>query len=532
MNLRISLLLILSILSATLAQAQRSHSHLASIPKEDISKLNKVMKAASIYESDKAAHLDSMAQRFAMLPASEYAERWRLADALSSEYLSTRADSSLVYAEKALAIALHNDMMREILKSRIAKIKALSTQGIFTQATAEFNSIDSYTLPKDIHLSYLEAGRRLYGYMRAMVEGEKNYYNQYTAKYLSYNDSLVNMLPENSKFRNFLVCEHLITTGRYSDAKPILEKLLKNMPERENLYGMAAFQLATVYNHMGDETAYASWLAKAAVSDIKGCVNDGWALPTLAYWLYEQGELNDAFRYINFALEDAMAGNVRIRTIAIAAMLPMIDKAYRDKINASRDELMVYFLLVTFLLIISGVLLSILMRQIKKSKANALKLARTSKLQESYIGHFIGLSSTYATRLQTLQKTVTRKISAGQSDELVKMISNGKFSDGLNEEFHTLFDSAFLDIYPDFIKDVNTLLRPEEQIALKNDKTLTPELRIYAFVRLGIEESTKIAQILNYSVSTVYAYRNRMRNKAIDRENFDRDMAENRFGIV
>ncbi len=119
---------------------------------------------------------------------------------------------------------------------------------------------------------------------------------------------------------------------------------------------------------------------------------------------------------------------------------------------------------------------------------------------------------------------MSRKLASGQADELQKLIKSGKFDDDQNEEFYKIFDSAFLDIYPDFIENINSLLRPEEALELKNAKELTPELRIYAFVRLGVDESTKIAQMLNYSVSTVYAYRNRMRNRAIDRENFDHDV--------
>ena len=76
------------------------------------------------------------------------------------------------------------------------------------------------------------------------------------------------------------------------------------------------------------------------------------------------------------------------------------------------------------------------------------------------------------------------------------------------------------------MEDLNTLLRPEEKIEVKSPNTLTPELRIYAFVKLGIEESTRIAQILHYSTNTVYTYRNKMRNKAINRDTFDADVTQ------
>ena len=120
-------------------------------------------------------------------------------------------------------------------------------------------------------------------------------------------------------------------------------------------------------------------------------------------------------------------------------------------------------------------------------------------------------------------KLVDRKISSGQASELLKTIKSGKIGEGENEDFYKEIDSVVLTLYPDFVEKVNELLEPAERVRLKGGQ-LTPELRIYAFVRLGVSESTRIAKILNYSVNTVYAYRNRMRNRAIDREHFEENV--------
>jgi hypothetical protein len=87
-----------------------------------------------------------------------------------------------------------------------------------------------------------------------------------------------------------------------------------------------------------------------------------------------------------------------------------------------------------------------------------------------------------------------------------------------------VFDDAFLHIYPTFVADVNKLLRDDAQIQLKEGERLNTDLRILAFIRLGIEESGRIAQVLNYSLNTIYSYRNRMKMRAIDRENFEADI--------
>lgn len=496
----------------------------AELPREELHRLNRVMGASDIYMRDKTIHLDSLTMAYLSLPASDTHGRWEGAIRLSQEYLPVRADSALRYSDLALQLAQDAAHPECEFRSRVARINALSTAGIFTRALAEFNALDSCSMTHDMRISYWLAGRKLFGYMRVYVEGDRQFFNDYTERYMQYDDSLINNLPVGNQTRTFYMVERLVSTGKNAEARMMLEGLLDSLPEDSNLYGMAAFQMGLVCKNEGDPTGYAGYLAKAAISDIKGCVKDGMALPALAEWLYQQGELGDAFRYINFALEDAMKGNVRMRTVSIAALLPMIDEAYKEKINASRDELMIYFLLVAFLFILSVALIVVLLRMIKRSRQATRKLAQTADMQESYIGHFIGLSSTYANKLEALQKLVIRKIASGQSDELLRLVKTGKFADGQNEEFCKIFDAAFLDIYPDFIENINALLKPDERIELKKEKELTPELRIYGFVRLGVEESTRIAQILNYSVSTVYAYRNRMRNKAIDRDSFDTDV--------
>ena len=126
--------------------------------------------------------------------------------------------------------------------------------------------------------------------------------------------------------------------------------------------------------------------------------------------------------------------------------------------------------------------------------------------------------------LDQLAKLVIRKINAKQTDDLLKLVSSGRFTEEDNEEFYQLIDKAILDIFPNFVDNINTLLVPEKRIILKPDESLNPELRIYAFVRLGVDQSAKIAQILHYSVNTVYTYRNRMRNRAVNRDTFDNDI--------
>ena len=76
------------------------------------------------------------------------------------------------------------------------------------------------------------------------------------------------------------------------------------------------------------------------------------------------------------------------------------------------------------------------------------------------------------------------------------------------------FDQVFLKIFPNFVDEFNKLLKPEKQIQVKKGELLSPELRIYALIRLGINENEKIAHFLNYSVNTIYTYKTKIRGKS------------------
>ena len=126
-------------------------------------------------------------------------------------------------------------------------------------------------------------------------------------------------------------------------------------------------------------------------------------------------------------------------------------------------------------------------------------------------------------KLTQFTNIVNRKLSAGKADDLYKITKSGKFIEEQSKEFYDVFDNAFLNIYPTFINDVNKLLTKEEQITLTDEK-LNTDLRILALMRLGIDDSSKIAQMLNYSINTIYAYRNKLKNKAINRDTFEADI--------
>lgn len=512
------------LLSVSCGSGQQSpHNYNTSVPSETLRRLNTTIAKAKTYQEKKKNHIDSL--KNLLKSGNMPSHQWEVLIEIADQYRQMNADSSIYYAEKAIDAVPDDPSGFKRIRSELSLVTALSTAGIFSPAVWRLDSISRLELPEDARIEFWKASRIMYSYMLAFVQDHTRYADLFREKYINCDDSLLMLLPRDDTFRQFISAERLVNDAKWEKAKSELELILKNNSDQSNIYAMAAFQLAIVNKNLGNYNGYVENLAISAECDIKGSVKEGIALPTLANWLYEEGDLENAFNFINFALEEANSGNIRMRTVSIATFMPLIDEAYRHNIDSSNKKMFVYLLISTSLLLIAIVLSAVLIKNIRTSRTKGKQLEATSKMLEAYVGNFIGLCSNYASRLDQFAKLVTRKIDAGQSDDLVKLISAGKVNNEESEEFYRLIDKAILDIFPDFVDQINSLLLPDKKIELKPGEQLIPEVRIYAFVRLGVDQSNKIAQILNYSVNTVYSYRNRMRNRAIDREKFDANVA-------
>ncbi len=491
------------------------------MPREDLRALKAAVNNSASYAAAKHASIDSL--KLLSSEAAVDTVRFNLYMNIGREYRSFVADSAIYYFSEALRLAgsMHNSEL--VSTAKIGLLSALAAAGNFAEACELFKELESGPLTSAQRIALWKAARRLYSSMANYMGEDSPYGRSYTARYICYDDSLLSALPHSSYEWRFIHSERLVSEGHYNEAGKELEVLLKELPQESNTYGKAAYQMAIVYRNQGDETRFASYLAKAALSDIKGNVSDGWALPMLADWLYQHGQLDDAFLYINHSLTEAQEGNVRMRTAAISSMMPAIDKAYRESLNTSHNRMVLYLCLVAFLCVIAVVLIVVLHKQIQSANRSKRKLARTSRVLENYLGNFVAMCSSYAAKLDSWQKMVVQKLTTGQGDDLLKAIKSGRLS-AENTDFHSAIDKAFLDLYPDFVDRINDLLRPDEQIVVRKPGVLPAEIRIYALLRLGVKETSQIASILQYSANTVYAYRNKMRGKAIERDTFEQDV--------
>lgn len=490
---------------------------------QSLKQLDKVIDNAEFYSNKKYARIDSLKQ---LMNESEGNEKINRLVEISAQYRQLNSDSAIFYGAQAYNMDQSGVPDSLQLKVKMTLVDALSTSGLFNEALSIFNSIDPKNLSPKEKIAYWRTARFLYAYGLAYLQENNVYSEKYSEKYFESDDSLLNILPWEDNFHRFIYSERLVAQRKWQEARRSLLALLEDNPMESNIYGMSAYQLAEVYKHLGDYNNYIDALSLSAQSDIMGAVNEGIALHSLANQLYAQGNLEEAFKYMNHALKEANNAHIRMRTVSIANHMSNIDQAYQRQLDASRNRMIVYLVIALCLLAVISCLSIILIRNVRTARRREKMMEANSRKLRSYVGNFIGLCSNYSTRIEQMSKLVTRKVNAGQEADLLKILSSGRFTEEDNDEFYSLIDKAVNDIFPDFIESINRLLRPECQIKVEeSEKGLTPELRIYACVRMGVEQSARIAQILHYSVNTVYSYRNRMRNRAINRETFDSDVA-------
>lgn len=149
-------------------------------------------------------------------------------------------------------------------------------------------------------------------------------------------------------------------------------------------------------------------------------------------------------------------------------------------------------------------------------------LADSSKIKEEYVGLYMEQYTNYITQIDSFKKRALKIAKSEDINKVVSFLKSSLNTEGDLAEFYNNFDKAILNLFPNFVADFNALLSPENAIIPSTGKLLTPELRIFALIRLGITDSVKIAHFLQYSLSTIYNYRSKMRSKAIgDRNDFE-----------
>ncbi|GHT29089.1 hypothetical protein FACS189432_07930 [Bacteroidia bacterium] len=481
-------------------------------------------------------------------------QRYSVYDQLHKEYNPFKTDSAVYYLELNLKIAekLHN--IEYIYSTKLYLSFSYWIRGRFLESVQVLNDLDRSQfdhLPEWLLLSYYESYKRIYLYYSR--EDSNNYY--YPISNL-YRDSLLFIVPENSLSHSILTAEKLTDENRTEEAKQLLIKYLSDYPDENHDRAITENVLATIYKKEGNIEMQKKHYALSAICDIRNAIKENASMMSLAFLFYEEGNIDQAYKCIKFSMDDAVFCNARFRTFEISKIFPIIDFAYQEKAAKQKAELQKYLLFVSFLLLFLIAAMVYVYRQMKRIarirkelyhtnvKLNELnkdlqesniklqelnaqlltvnqKLAETNRVKEAYLGKFIDLCSNYIEKLDNYRRNLNKIANSGKMEELFKSLKSSQFIEDELSGFYTNFDETFLQIYPTFISDFNALFPEEEKQVPKQSELLNTELRVYALIRLGIHDSAKIAIFLRYSITTVYTYRSKLKNRSLYPENLE-----------
>ncbi|MDE6854774.1 MAG: hypothetical protein K2J38_06915 [Muribaculaceae bacterium] len=441
---------------------------------------------------------------------------------IAKGYMSFNNDSAIVYLMRGIESSSGIDRQR--FRWNLASLLPLA--GFFNEAISTFDSISPDSIPRSDLISYYDAGRQMHSYMAAFFGTYPGVHDSHMRKALEYQSKMIEILPTGTSSHKFNLGEYYFLTGRRDMARVLLEEVVASEPPESNLTARAANHLAVIAHESGNNDLQLYYLALSAIADTKSATREVMSLQELGTAVYDTGDITRAYKYLGLALENAVECGAPLRMIDTSKSLPIIQNSHSAAAASWRRTM--YWILAAMFILVMGLIASMmaLRHEMRRMKELQLKLEAANTAKEVYISRFLQLCSIYMDKLNNFCKIAVRKIAAGQSDEFYRMLKSGKFIEEQTSDFYEVFDNAFLHIYPDFVEQVNTLLRPECRIEPRPGEMLNTDLRILAFMRLGIEESARIAQVLNYSLNTIYAYRNRLKARAIDKDNFESQIAK------
>lgn len=512
--------------------------------------LDKTIKEADTYVQIKENKLHELKKEARKTPPFSV-ERYNLNNDIYLEYKAYSSDSALHYLNENMLLARQlNDKERE-LKIQLELSYLLSSIGMYMEAADILNSIDRQTLPSSLLGHYYTCYEHVYFEAGAAQPRYKMFASRYVKLSHAYRDSMQITLDPSSATYLWLRETQLREAGKYDEALEFSDRRLEESSFGTPQYALVAYQRFRLFESMGKKDEHLYYLVLSAISDVRSAIKEQSSLMVLAQELNSKGDLKRAYDYINFSWEISQFYKTRLRSWMNITPLSMINGNYQDIIKQQNRELLIYIVCVALLALLLVIALIYIYRQMKALsiakkglqevnerlfslneeleevnrhlRSTNLELSESNLIKEAYIARFFKLCSVYVDRLQAYRKLVNKKLQRGQVAELLKMthLSNDIVTVEV-QELYANFDSAFLHLFPNFVESLNALLLPDEQIVLKPDELLNTELRIFALIRLGIKDSSQIAELLHYSVNTIYNYRSRVKTKArVSRDDFE-----------
>ena len=498
-----------------------------------LDKLDASLAKHAYYEKQRTDRIESLKEGMAKAKAEgrEFAQMY----ALYNEYKSYRYDSARHYSYACLELANRLHHPQYIAQSQEAIAFSLISAGILSEAHDILQSMDRSALSGKLLEDYFEINSLLWRSMADYIK-EEPFYTKYINRSNGYLDSLKQIVPPNSCMWWSVTGTRQLREHEHQKALESLQHVLDGCGDDLHIRAKAMAEMAWAHLLLEHEDKAIAYFAQSAMADNETATREITALYHLARLVFKEGEHDRASVYVHQALEDVNFYGTRLRKVEINDILPIIEQDRYNSMRGQRNWLFVATGL--FIILLVGCLLGFrtirrknrkllearetIAEQLEQLKHTNLQLQEDDKIKNAYIGRSFYTNAEFIAKLEKLYLAIDRKIAARQYEDLRSMM---KLST-LNTEranMYEAFDQTFLKLFPDFVERYNALFEEKDRKLPDNDQSLTSEMRIFALIRLGINDSERIAKFLDYSVHTVNTYKTRIKNRSmVDNEQFER----------
>lgn len=460
--------------------------------------------------------------------------KFKLYSQIFDEYEVYICDSAYHYAQLIAQLATNNNNQYWENESKLQMANILTISGMYPEAIDILQSLNKPELFTKQLISYYTNYYHTYNEWSEFAEYDFRHY--YKDKGRAYQDSLLAMLTPDDKAYAFEYAWHAIETGDYERAHSLLFLRLPTAKPNTREYSILTSMIGILYWYLDDLDLHKEYLARSAISDINASIKENTSLRSLANILFDEGDLSRANTYIKKSLNDANFYNARLRSIQIAKSYPIIENAFQLERQQRQQELQNSLSIISVLSVLLALTVIYIVFQFRKLaearkqalianerlKDNNQSLAEANHIKEEYLGQFLSLCSNYIEKMETHHRRLYKTAKEGNLAALTDKLKSNEFIEEELIEFYQVFDHAFLKIFPRFIEQFNNLLPLEDRVIPKQGEILNAELRTFALIRLGIVDSQRIAEFLRYSITTIYNYRSKFRNKAtVPRDQFE-----------
>lgn len=463
----------------------------------------------------------------------KYKQNLRLYEA----FFPFQFDSALFYINENIHMAVDKVRYSE---SSVELALLYTVAGMYLEAQEILaNQIDTTVLDQNQMIRYYTVQHR---FNRDFREYSKNPFLtiQAAGKLKWYRTRLNEVLPDDSDEKLELIVSKALDEKEFAVADSANTVLLGRYDDSSHKYAMYAYNQAIIDYQM-ERNTFRHWYVRSAIADLRSAVKDNASIASIARQLFDDEDVERAFRYITVSMDDAIYFNAKLRPWQIAQIMPVIEKAYNEKsdsvnrlrwlftIAISIFALILFFFAVGIYKTYRKMLFKAEELRVVNERLSELNVAvsEANSVKEEYIALLLSMCSDYIDKMNDMEQDIKRKLTIGMSSQILKDISSSRLMKNELENFYNMFDTTFLKLYPDFVNEFNQLLREEERVVLP-EGSLNTELRIFALIRLGITDSSRIAVLLRYSVQTIYNYRMRMKKRSI----YDKDVFEMRLRTI